>query len=178
MILKLENGIRKRILNKSKVVKGAILSKCKTYRYSLWRIWNDEKPLVYFIMLNPSTADQNVDDKTIRRLIGFAGAWGFGGFYVGNLFGYRATDPDELKGAVYWKKEIVGEENDAHLLNMAKSAETIVFAWGTKGTYMNRDKKVMAMFPKAYCIELSKDGIPKHPLYLDKRLNLIPFNKP
>ena len=33
--------------------KGAELSPCRRYRYALWRIWDDSKPAVMFIGLNP-----------------------------------------------------------------------------------------------------------------------------
>ncbi len=69
----------------------AKLSDCRIYRYALWRIWDDAKPLVMFIGLNPSTADETEDDPTIRRCISFAQNWGYGGLYMANLFVFRAT---------------------------------------------------------------------------------------
>ena len=66
--------------------KGAVISECQNYRYSLWRIWDESKPLIGFIGLNPSTADHREDDKTISRCIKFADSWGAGGFYMMNLF--------------------------------------------------------------------------------------------
>lgn len=76
--------------------KGAIISGCGKYRYSLWRTWDKKLPKVMFIMLNPSTADAYEDDPTIRRCINFAKSWGYGGIVVGNLFAYRATNPKKL----------------------------------------------------------------------------------
>ena len=77
---------------------GAAFSPCGRYRYKLWRVWDPARPLgcVMFLMLNPSTATDNEDDPTIRRCIGYARSWGYGGLYVGNLFAYRATDPRRL----------------------------------------------------------------------------------
>ena len=69
--------------------RNAELSACGKYRYRLSRIWDDKKPLVLFIMLNPSTADAEQDDPTIRRCIAFAKNWGYGGFMAGNLFAFR-----------------------------------------------------------------------------------------
>ena len=66
--------------------KDAILSDCKKYRYSLSRTWDESKPLIGFIGLNPSTADDVIDDPTITRCINFAKSWGGGGLYMGNLF--------------------------------------------------------------------------------------------
>ncbi|TMF61888.1 MAG: DUF1643 domain-containing protein, partial [Chloroflexi bacterium] len=70
-------------------VRGATFSADRRYRYRLWRRWDGARPVVAFVMLNPSTADARRDDPTIRRCIGFAKSWGFGGVEVVNLFAYR-----------------------------------------------------------------------------------------
>jgi hypothetical protein len=75
---------------------GAEFSDCGTYRYALWRTWNALQPGVLFVGLNPSTADATTDDPTIRRCIGFAKRWGYGGITMANVFAYRATDPREM----------------------------------------------------------------------------------
>jgi len=79
----------------------ATFSPCRKYRYSLFRIWDEDKSLVLFIGLNPSTADEKEDDPTIRRCINFAKqwGWGYGGLIMGNLFSFRATQPSDLKQA-------------------------------------------------------------------------------
>ena len=77
-------------------MQDAVISKCSKYRYSLSRQWNKEKEKVLFIMLNPSKADDKIDDPTVRRCISFAKNWGFGGLMIGNLFAYRTTYPKEL----------------------------------------------------------------------------------
>ena len=70
----------------------------RKYRYALWRIWDENKPYVLFIGLNPSTADETKDDPTVRRCIGFTQSWKkYGGVYLANLFAYRATNPRELE---------------------------------------------------------------------------------
>lgn len=74
----------------------AELSKCRTYRYALWRTWDESKPFAMFVGLNPSTADELEDDPTIRRCINFSKLWGYGGLCMVNLFAYRATDPTAL----------------------------------------------------------------------------------
>ena len=66
------------------------------YRYYLTRVWDYKKPTLLFIMLNPSIADSNNDDPTIRRVVDFAEYWGYGGIYVGNLYAFRSTDPKGL----------------------------------------------------------------------------------
>ena len=75
---------------------GAVFSDCRKYRYALWRIWDENKPLVMIIGLNPSTADEISNDPTITRCKSFARACGYGGVLVANLFGFRATSPNEL----------------------------------------------------------------------------------
>ncbi|WP_244222910.1 DUF1643 domain-containing protein [Cupriavidus lacunae] len=52
---------------------GAILSDCEQYRYRLWREWGRSSPGLGFIMLNPSTADHQVNDPTITRCLQRAG---------------------------------------------------------------------------------------------------------
>jgi hypothetical protein len=79
------------------IKKSAIFSACQTYRYSLTRIWNDKKKPIIFIGLNPSTADENNDDPTIRKCVHYSYQWGFGGLIMVNLFAFRATLPNDLK---------------------------------------------------------------------------------
>ena len=79
------------------VVRSAVISECRLYRYRLDRVWDTGEAQVLFVMLNPSTADATVDDRTICRCMEFARAWGYGGLVVGNLFAYRATNPQQLK---------------------------------------------------------------------------------
>lgn len=72
---------------------NAILSEDRKYRYVLSRIWDESKPMVMIIGLNPSTADETKNDPTIIRCIDFAKSWGYGGVYMLNLFAFRATLP-------------------------------------------------------------------------------------
>jgi len=124
-----------------------------------------------FVGLNPSTADANKDDPTIRRCRQFAKDWGFGGMYMVNLFAFRATAPTEMKTA----DDPIGKENNKYIRICAEICEEVVFAWGNHGSFMERDKEVIEILPNAKCIEKSKDGNPKHPLYLRKTLKLQNF---
>lgn len=157
--------------------KGAKISKCGTYRYYLNRIWDDKRPKIMFIMLNPSTADQVKDDPTIRRLIAFTKKWGYGGFYVCNLFAYRNKSIKELKHQIKSGFDVVGPENDKVMLKVfaREGIEKVIFAWGTNGSLMGRDNVVRALFKEAYYLELTKEGHPKHPLYLSSTLIPKPF---
>lgn len=143
---------------------GAVLSPCQTYRYFLWRTWNEEKRVLVFIMLNPSTASHHNDDPTIRRCMRFAATNGYGGILVANLFAYRATDPAELPD----DETAIGPQNDEALQCILQYADEVdvLFAWGTKGVKLGRNEVVSKLFPNALCLERTKDGHPKHPLYV------------
>jgi len=146
---------------------GAVFSDCKKYRYALWRIWDESKSSVMFIGLNPSTADENNDDPTIRRVKKFAYDWGFGGVFMTNLFGYISANPDELKKC----NDPVGE-NDHWLKSVAHVCGIIVCAWGAFDVF-SRDKEVLKSFPMVYCLGVNRNGSPKHPLYLKANTKLI-----
>lgn len=139
----------------------AYFSKCRKYRYALWRIWDDSKPYAMFIGLNPSTADETQDDPTIRRCINFARDWGFGGLCMTNLFAFRATEPTDMMSANY----PVGSENNELIRQLAARAGVIIAAWGNDGSYKGRSKEVVAMLPDLKCLKINKTGEPAHPLY-------------
>ena len=82
--------------NYTSIERDALLSSCESYRYRLSRLWNHDDPVLLFIGLNPSTGDAMQDDRTIMRLIQFTSGWGYGGFYLGNLFAFRARRPANM----------------------------------------------------------------------------------
>jgi hypothetical protein len=141
--------------------RGAVLSDCKSYRYRLSRIWDEEKAKAMFVMLNPSTADAKKDDPTIRRCVGFAKEWGYGGIYVGNLYAYRTTNRKALNQV----EDPVGPDNKFHVRKMAKLCEKIICAWGfSQGPPPDWLRDVGNLF----YLDQNKDGTPSHPLYLAK----------
>jgi hypothetical protein len=148
------------------ISKGADIDNTEKYRYSLWRSWDDTKPRALFIMLNPSTADANEDDPTVRRCIGFARDWKYGSIEVVNLFAYRATDPSELLRAA----DPIGPKNDTYIQQGLSRSSLVILAWGTKGTLKGRDREVISAVKsfEPHCLEKTKDGHPKHPLYTSK----------
>ncbi len=148
---------------KKEEIKGAIISDCSKYRYQLWRNWDENKPNVMFIMLNPSTADSETNDPTIRRCIGFAKSWGYGGIYVGNLYAYRATDRSELKNV----ENPIGDDNIKHIKEMQPKCEIIVCAWGN---HEGRPEHIFSNFSNLHYIKLNVDSTPAHPLYLSGEL--------
>lgn len=139
----------------------AILSKCRKYRFALWRTWDDTKPYVMFIGLNPSTADERNDDPTLARCINYAKSWGFGGLCMANLFAYRATNPNDMKSAT----DPIGSKNNDWLVKLANEAGLIVAAWGNDGSYLGRSKQIKELLTNVYCLKLNKSGEPAHPLY-------------
>lgn len=141
---------------------GAIFSPCRKYRYSLWHWWDTTKPYVMFVGLNPSAADETLDDPTIRRCKRFAFDWGGGGLVMTNLFAIRATDPKIM----LLHSNPVGVDNNYYLRELARNAAIVVAAWGVHGGHRGRDNEVLKLIPIMHHLGLTKSGKPKHPLYL------------
>ncbi len=159
------------------MTKGACLSGDEVYRYLLWRttgvadVYRPEAS-VTFVMLNPSTADETIDDPTIRRCMGFAWGWGYTRLIVANLFAYRATKPKELRRLTL--NQARGPHNwDALRVAAAASAQVVV-AWGGSGgvlglraaTWTHNFLVGEGHGDKLVHLGLTSEGMPKHPLYL------------
>ena len=144
------------------VIYRATISKDKQYRYTLSRIWDQDKEMILFIGLNPSTADAKENDPTIRRLIGYATRWGYGGMHVCNLFAYRTPHPKEL----FKVANPIGPRNDVYIKKLNKLSTTTVLVYGNDGKRLNRHEEILKIIDKPYCIQKSKTGMPMHPLYL------------
>lgn len=155
---------------------GAEFSPCRRWRYTLWRIWDESKPYCAFIGLNPSTATETENDPTVSRCINYARDWEYGGMFMLNLFGWRATKPKDMKSA----KEPVGPDNDAAILRVAKDAGLVVCAWGNDGAYRDRSGHVRALLREAsikvHSLTVTGSGEPGHPLYLRSDCKPVPFN--
>ena len=138
----------------------------RTYRYRLSRTWDPTGPTLAFVMLNPSTADAEVLDPTVRRCVGFARSWGFGALEVVNLFAFRATDPRDLLLAA----APVGPDNDRAIVDAASAADRVVVAWGIRGTHLGRARAVAALLRatsvRPLALAMTRDGHPRHPLYV------------
>ncbi|MCX8952310.1 DUF1643 domain-containing protein [Ruegeria sp. NA] len=144
----------------------AIYSDCEKYRYSLTRIWDPEGRKALFVMLNPSTATEVQNDPTVERCERRARALGFGAFQVTNIFAWRDTDPRKMRAAA----DPVGPENDAAILDGGQWADQVIAAWGTHGAHLGRGPAVETLLrgtgQSLFHLGLTKDGHPKHPLYI------------
>lgn len=127
-----------------------------------------------FVMLNPSTATDTVDDPTIKRCSRFAASWGFDRLMVVNLFSLRSTDPTLLACDLAAEGD---PENLTTILQVARDAHLVVCAWGAHGSLRGRAERVGTELRrdghKLHALKLTKDGQPGHPLYL--RSDLVPF---
>lgn len=151
------------------VKRGATISDDGKYRYRLWRIWDENKAKILFIMLNPSTADGSKNDPTIRRCTRFAKDWGYGGIYVGNIFAYRTPHPNNLDKV----DDPCGPKNKFHVKQMADKCSIIVCAWGnSQGAPPDWLREVGNLF----YLDQNKDGTPSHPLYLAKETTPTAFS--
>jgi len=152
------------------VKKSATISACGLYRYELRREWDNSLPPYVSGMLNPSTADGEIDDPTIIRNWRRAEANGCGSLIVWNLGAGRATDPEDWKSM----SDPIGPENDAYIHRILTECRVrqglAVVGWGTHGAFMGRDKEAGKIAAEIgvplFCLGVTKVGQPKHPLYI------------
>jgi hypothetical protein len=156
----------------------ATLSPDGVYRYTLGRRWSQGSRRVVFVMLNPSTADANIDDPTIRKCVGFAKRWGFDALTVVNLWAFRTSKPAELMRAGY----PVGPDNDRAIASECATAERVVVAWGShvQPGYPRVVRVVSTLrgivhSGELFCLGLCDNGSPRHPLMLAYETPAIPF---
>lgn len=146
--------------------RDAVISDCGKYRYLLRRTWDHDKQRALIIMLNPSTADAQIDDATIRSCIRLTKGLGYGSFEVVNIFGFRATDPRDLELA----EEPIGPMNERIVAAAIMRCDTIICAWGAHRMAERNSNyllgRIRAYRPAAYCFGKTKNGSPKHPLYV------------
>lgn len=157
---------------------GATFSRCRRWRYLLWRCWDESKPTANFLMLNPSTADELKLDPSCTRARNYAERWGYGALIVTNIFGWRSTDPAQLKLV----KDPVGRGNDKAIVQAAKEAGIVVCAWGNHGAHMDRARAVVDLLTgneiTLHALRTTGSGHPTHPLYLPQTLTPAVFRPP
>jgi hypothetical protein len=153
---------------------GATYDPDPMYRYTLWRNFVDAPvdPCLW-VMLNPSTATESVDDPTIRRCQDFSRLWGYDACRVVNVFALRSTDPRGLRLVV----DPVGPLNDDAIAREAAAASRIVCAWGAHGTFKDRSLQVVHLLRHydLWCFGQTKNGQPLHPLYQPSTSPLVKF---
>jgi hypothetical protein len=157
-------------------VATATFSPCRTYRYTLSRVWNEQAPVACWILLNPSTADARQLDPTLRRCVGFSRAWGFGAMTVLNIFAFRSPYPSHM----YAASDPVGPKNDVYIRRMARKADKVIVGWGVHGKLQSRQDRVMDLLRQcgvqAWCLGTTKASHPKHPLYVPAPTKLVQFD--
>lgn len=145
---------------------NAVISDCGKFRYILRRSWNAARPVLGYVMLNPSTADAEKDDPTIRKCIGFADRLGYGAIVVTNLYAFRATSPADLKRAAY----PVGPENDEFVAKAAREARDVICAWGANARGLVRPTETLRILASVgrppLALRILPCGTPSHPLML------------
>jgi len=146
----------------------AVFSPCRKYRYRLAQIWDGGKEPLYWLMLNPSTADEVKNDPTVERCERRARMWGYGGSVVLNIFAYRATDPKDMRA----QKDPIGPKNDDWIRKLARRSQDVdvVGGWGEHGAHMARGQAVMDIFKqengRINALKINASGHPAHPLYI------------
>ncbi len=170
------------LANDLPIRKSANISRDGLYRYELTRRWGEqEDDLLPFVMLNPSDADAEKDDPTIRRCMAFARREGAGGIIVANLFAWRTPHSDELRQA----GDPFGKDNrkaiEAIAARSIENGIPIVCAWGCRGALHAADETAIDIMrgvgPGATmkCLGKTKAGHPRHPLYLRRDQPLEEF---
>ena len=143
----------------------ARFSRCHRYRWWLERVWDPAAPRLLFIGLNPSRADADRDDPTLRRLVGFARGWGFGGLEVVNLFARVGALPAQLRQA----GDPVGPGNDRWIRHCLAHSSLVWLGWGNHGSWQQRDQQVLRLLRRQSvplaALGLTRSGSPLHPLY-------------
>lgn len=152
----------------------ATFDETRTYRYTLHRRWAPGGRRVCFCLLNPSTADEFKLDPTLTRCLGYARRWGFHAMETVNIFALRSTDPRGLREHA----DPIGPGNDRSIRTAARRADLVVAGWGSHGSLLGRGEQVAALLARIcdpVCLGLTNAGAPRHPLYLRKDLEPIPF---
>jgi hypothetical protein len=175
MIKKSKIIIDKKYNYEKKELGTAIFSEDYKYRYLLERDWSKGSSIL-FILLNPSTADADKLDPTLKRAYNIAKKYGYGKLVVVNIFAVRGSDPSVIKDIV----DPIGELNNYYIKKYSKKADRIIIGWGNHGIYKNRSLEILKIlkiyYDKIYVLGINKSGEPKHPLYTKKNIKLKKYN--
>lgn len=143
----------------------ADISQCGTYRNFLLVTWRLSLPELAVIGLNPSKADLQRSDNTMRKCVNWAKGHGYGSLLMLNCYPFRATDPSDMRAAV----DPFGGQTLACLTKLCSDVLTVVAAWGGQAKHLGRGDEVARVFNRAgiplFCFGINQDGSPLHPCY-------------
>jgi hypothetical protein len=155
------------------------------YRYHLDRLLPPTRAvnILGWIMLNPSTADVDRDDPTIRRVFAFSRSWGASGLRVANLYPLRATDPAALWAAPEAQRLGDPDLADAAITELCRTSAAVVLGWGSHGSRCPDRVRLVLELARATEVPLlhlglTQGGQPRHPLYVKGSTPLVPFEGP
>ena len=163
-----ENVKGTRTFNDFEVLKTAVFSDCRKYRYALVRAWDYSKPFCLFIGLNPSYAGELEGDKTADWGVEYSKNWGYGGMFIANLFAIQDTYSSQM----ITREAPIGKDNDLWISKLYNMVDKTICIWGDKGRHLNRSKDIRNKFSKLYYIKLNKTGEPTHPANRNGGLNI------
>ena len=158
------------------------------YRYRLYRnlIAELSDKALLVCMLNPSTADDEVNDPTIDSVCRLAKNNGFSKLLVINLFAIRATEQQNM----WMHKDPIGPENwdtwQRVLEELDPAKDVVALAWGRPPKKSYIDKYAEALTQASYQLSqwngkimtwiTNVDGSPRHPLYIKADTLLIDYS--
>lgn len=148
------------------------------HRLELWRIWGDPKPFVLWIGMNPSTAEADVDDNTVRIEQRFSREWGFAAYCKTNVMSYRVTNP---AGLLQPGVNPADQRNLDIILGLAQQAGTVVLTIGSLPPRLRPyGETVVRVLANAgiqmKCLGVTADGSPRHVRGLPARAEPQPFD--
>lgn len=151
---------------------GAVFTSDRKHRFVLWRLWDSSKGVVAFVGLNPSIADAETEDPTVRRCIRYALEGGFGGMIMLNVYSIVSTDPAGIKA--FNNNEPI---NQIFIDYWSRFAEITVCAWGANISKAASDEMIRENITRPHSLKLTRAGIPAHPLYLRADLRPVPIER-
>ena len=158
----------------------ACFSSCGCFRITLTRsglngfLGNKPERTIIFVMLNPSTANSDEDDPTIRRCISFALDTGHDNLVVVNLFPIISPYPEVLENYAenYGNESLLNNDYWMRVELIQKDVDMVVCAWGGFPVAGNRAAAVLDLIKGAghtpMCLGITKAGAPRHPLYIKR----------
>ncbi len=149
-------------------------------RFALWRQLGEAERTACWVMLNPSTADHDTDDATLRQIRRYSLDWGYGWLTVGNLWPLRATRPRDLVAWIPTCSRSRLAENERFVCRMAARADLVMVAWGAHGGQAGRGEAMLATLAShgihdVHALAMTRDGQPRHPLRLSSTLQPRPL---